>query len=77
MEQATYDVFAGISRQHARWIETVQGLANARERMWQIAGEIPGCYFISSSREGSILTKIETFEKSQPGRKAAVRKAHA
>jgi hypothetical protein len=77
MEEPAFDIFSGMSRRHARWIEAVHGLSNASECMWQIAEESPGCYFIYSSREGAILTKIETFEKLQAVPKARARKARA
>jgi hypothetical protein len=63
MEEPAFDIFAGALRRHARWVEAVHGVSNARERMYQIAEESPGCYFLYCSREGAILIKIETFEK--------------
>ena len=77
MEEPTFDIFSGLSRKDARWLEAVQGLSNARERMWQIAEASPGCYFIYSSREGAILIQVEMFEKSKAVPKMRVRKAHA
>jgi hypothetical protein len=80
MEDPTFDIFSGSSRRGARLVEAVKGLSNARERMWQIAEEKPGCYFIFSSRDDSILIKIETFLKSESlpmTRDNKVRKAHA
>ena len=80
MEDPTFDIFSGRSRKDGRWLEAVQGLSNARERVWQIAEEKPGSYFIFSKRDGAILIKIETFEKSQSVEKtiaAKARKAHA
>ena len=61
MQQTTYDIFCGASDKDAIWIEVVEGLSNARERMEQIAAEKPGHYFVFSSRDHSILARIETF----------------
>jgi hypothetical protein len=76
MEESSFDIFSGMSRRHGHFIESVQGLMNARERMWEIADEKAGCYFIYSNSHRSILIKIETFEKKQSA-KAKAKKAHA
>jgi hypothetical protein len=41
----TFDIFSGTAKK-AMWIEAVEGLSNARERMEQIAADKPGQYFI-------------------------------
>jgi hypothetical protein len=46
----------------AVWIEAVEGLSNARERMQAIAGATPGRYFVFSSRDRSIPASTETFK---------------
>lgn len=60
-----FDVFAGIADKNARWIETVAGLANARDRMLAIAAEKPGFYFVFSRRDHSILAQTEPHKKSE------------
>ena len=59
-----FDIFSGQIDKNALWIETVEGLSNARERMEQIAAEKPGQYFIFSSLSHAVLAQIETFATS-------------
>lgn len=56
-----FDIFSGQIDNNALWIETVDGLSNARERMEQIAAEKPGQYFIFSPLSHAVLAQIETF----------------
>ncbi|HWF38236.1 MAG TPA: hypothetical protein VG322_06945 [Candidatus Acidoferrales bacterium] len=56
-----FDIFSGHIDKNALWIETVEGLSNARERMEQIATEKPGQYFIFSPMSHAVLAQIETF----------------
>jgi len=54
-----FDIFSGTQK-NAAWIETVEGLSAARERLQQIAREKPGQYFIFSA-----LTRI-SFVRLKP-----------
>lgn len=56
-----FDIFSGQIDKNALWIETVEGLSSARERMEQIAAEKPGQYFIFSPLNHAVLAQIETF----------------
>ena len=64
-----FDIFAGIADKSARWVDTVAGLANARDRMLEIAAQRPGPYFVFSRRDHTILAQTETAEKSEPAQK--------
>lgn len=55
-----FDVFSGSPGQDAIWIEVVSGFAAARNRMEELARDIPGRYFVFSTRSQSILAKIDT-----------------
>jgi hypothetical protein len=63
MKEPTFDIFTGTSDKNAIWLDTVNGLSNARARMYELAAQIPGQYFIFSGRTHSIVARIETFEK--------------
>src|SRR5215470_10891655 len=65
-----FDIFAGTADKSARWVETVAGLANARDRMLAIAAQTPGRYFVFSRRDHSILAQTETREKPAPLQKS-------
>ena len=64
MDEANFDIFAGAPEEQGLWIETVEGLLNARKRMGQIAAQKPGKYFLFSGCSQSILTRIQTFHES-------------
>lgn len=63
-----FDIFEGAPDRDAMWVCVVQGLANAKERMEQIAAQKPGRYFIFYGAERRILAQTETFAKSQQQR---------
>jgi hypothetical protein len=65
MENLTFDIFSGELEKDAMWLEAVQGLAAARERMNQIASETPGKYFIFSTANRSVLETTETSQRHE------------
>jgi hypothetical protein len=60
VDEETFDIFSGASDENGLWVEAIEGLSNARQRMKQIATEKPGKYFLFSGSSQSILTRIET-----------------
>ena len=66
MPEATFDIFSGVPDKDPMWLEAVEGLSNARERMEEIATIIPGQYFVFSIGTHTPLAQIETFAKLQP-----------
>ena len=50
-----FDIFSGQIDKNALWVETVEGLSNARERMEQIAAEKPGqvFHFLAAESRGA------------------------
>jgi hypothetical protein len=60
MPNLTFDIFSGELEKDARWLEAVQGLDSAKDRMKQIASEKPGKYFIFSIASRSVLERTET-----------------
>jgi hypothetical protein len=61
----SFDIFSGESEQDAVWVECVEGLSAAQERMKQIAELAPGRYFLFSVQDHIVLARIETFSKSK------------
>jgi hypothetical protein len=59
MKESTFDIFRGTSDEDAVWLEAVEGLSAASERMEEIAAIIPGPYFIFSAASHSILARTE------------------
>lgn len=60
VQNLTFDIFSGELEEDARWLEAVQGLDSAKDRMKQIASEKPGKYFIFCTANRSVLERTET-----------------
>jgi hypothetical protein len=71
VKEPTFDIFSGPSNNNAIWLEAVEGLANARARMHELAARMPGQYFVFSVGSHSILARAETFKKPQKVSSAA------
>jgi DNA-binding NtrC family response regulator len=56
-----FDIFAGTPDHNPVWICAIGGLANAKERMDEIAVESPGRYFIFNPSDRTVLAQTETF----------------
>lgn len=65
MREPIFDIFTGTTMKNAIWLESVEGLSNARARMNEIAAQIPGRYFIWSCLSQTILIKVETVTKPE------------
>ena len=65
MKQPSFDIFTGTSKKNGTWLNTIEGLSNARARMHEIATKIPGQYFICSIGSDAILAEVETFKKAE------------
>jgi hypothetical protein len=66
-----FDIFRGhYLEKDAIWLEAVQGLASARDRMRQIAAHNPGPYFVYCCGDQLVLG-IENTEKSLARRASA------
>ena len=59
-QEPRFDIFSGSPDNDAMWIEAVCGLAAARERMEELALQIPGRYFLFSIHSRTLLAKIDT-----------------
>jgi hypothetical protein len=64
--ETLFDIFSGEISNHPVWLETVEGLHRARERMARLAAERPGHYFIYDSSTGKLIA-----ETSPVARKAS------
>jgi hypothetical protein len=67
MNEFTFDIFSGGPNKDPIWIETVEGLSNARDRLERIAGQKPGQYFLFSFHSQTVVTRVETFANSRAG----------
>jgi hypothetical protein len=56
-----FDLFRGVPRTaDVIWIESVKGLAAARDRIDALAAERPGAYFVFSCADHSYLAIVDT-----------------
>lgn len=63
---AYFDIFRGWPDKNAVWVETLEGLAAARERMEEIAKALPARYFVFSRVDHSILAYTEGQTRDLP-----------
>jgi len=67
----TYDIFAGRHGDtDARWIEPVEGLGCAYERMKEISAKERGPYFILDAHSHKVLASVDTTAKSNATKSA-------
>jgi len=65
-KEPIFDIFRGTPfNKDAVWVEAIEGLAAARNRMEEIAGKIPGSYFVFSVHSHNVLARIDTGEHAQ------------
>jgi hypothetical protein len=57
MPEVTFDIFAGDREKSPLWLEAVEGLSNARERIRQITAQTPGSYFLFNQNSSSTKQK--------------------
>jgi hypothetical protein len=65
MSEPTFDIFSGTSDKDARWLEAVEGLSKAQDRMEHIAAVRPGEYFLYSPLSHTILAKSSAAKSLQ------------
>lgn len=68
MDQETFDIFSGAPEEHGLWVEAIDGFSSAQKRMGEIAAGKPGRYFLFSSADQSILTRLDTRSREMIGR---------
>jgi len=55
-----FDVFSGLLDKDARWIESIEGLGAAYERIKELAAATPGPYFVFDTVSNKVLAKIDS-----------------
>jgi len=60
VEIPTYDIFSGSAPQDAMWLEAVEGLDAACEKMKEHAKKSPGAYFVFCQNTHKVLANINT-----------------
>jgi len=60
MKVPRYHIFSGVRDKDALWLESVEGLGAANERMKERAAEKPGPYFIFCTDTHAVLASINT-----------------
>jgi hypothetical protein len=71
MRVPTYDIFSGAGYQDAKWLEAVEGLSAACERMKHLAEQMPGPYFVFSTDSKAILASVNTTKPRATKERAA------
>jgi hypothetical protein len=66
-----YDIFRGRRDKDAVWLEAVDGLGAANDRMKEHARRMPGSYFVFCQQTHVVLARIDTSVSSDAQRKRA------
>jgi hypothetical protein len=62
MDIETYDIFSGRTDKQPLWIESVEGLDAAKQRMHDFAACTPGPYFVYRVSTQAVLAFTDTSE---------------
>ena len=60
MRGRDYEIFSGSLHDEPMWLETVEGIAAATNRMKERARTVPGRYFVYSIEDSAVLVSIDT-----------------
>ena len=61
-----FEIFSGrFGEEDALWIETVEGLGNASDRMHALAKEKPGPYFVFHVISHQVLGSVDTTPRGE------------
>jgi hypothetical protein len=60
MKVPKYEIFFGHNYENAVWLEVVEGLGCAVERMKERATKTPGPYFVFCAQSHAVLLYIDT-----------------
>lgn len=64
-KEIVFDIYSGVPEEKSVWIESVRGLAAAKERMEQIADQKRGNYFIFDPDDHRVHAQIEEVEQGE------------
>jgi hypothetical protein len=59
----TFEIFRGSLNSGALWIESVEGLEAATQRMYQLSVNRPGRYFVFDYQKQKVVASIDTSPK--------------
>ena len=65
MTVPTYHIFSGLPDRDALWLEAVEGLGAAHDRMRERAVKRPGAYFVFCAQTHTVLASIDTSRPQQ------------
>ena len=60
MHEPTFHIFMGTFDKDAEWLEAVEELSIARQRMEEIAAAAPGRYFVFGQDSHAVLARMDT-----------------
>jgi len=63
MSIPTFDIFRGSLNNGALWIESVEGLSAATQRMFQLSVIQPAPYFVFDYKQHKVLASTDTSPK--------------
>jgi hypothetical protein len=63
VKSPTFDVFSGFLEKDAKWLESIEGLGAATQRMFQFSVIRPGPYFVFDLKQHKVLASTDTSPK--------------
>jgi len=63
VKSPTLDVFSGFLEKDAKWLESIEGLGAATQRMFQLSVIQPGPYFVFDYKQHKVLASTDTSPK--------------
>lgn len=77
MRVPTFDIFSGrFGDGNAMWVQAVEGLGNATDRMKQLAADNPGAYFVYSTQKRMVVARIDSsVQDNRPAQPVDARQA--
>jgi hypothetical protein len=73
----TFDVFSGSLDNDAKWVESIEGLGAATQRMFQFSVIRPGPYFVFDCEKHKVVASTDTSPKPKskpPKRRVAAKR---
>jgi hypothetical protein len=65
LSRETFDIFSGAPEEIGHWVEAMEDLSSAHQRLGQIAAEKSGNYFLFSGEDQFILRRVITLFQSK------------
>ena len=74
MKNPTFGIFRGFLINGGHWVESIDGLGAAAQRMFQLSVIRPGPYFVFDNKQHKVLASTDTSPKHKPPTRTSEKK---